>query len=193
MANTTELADYICKKALGQGTLQVGFTKIRLTEPVIVFAFPFTDQWFLSHPLTVAAMLGQAHAISKQVLDTTAAILTSEGYSVQRKTIWSVYGDFRPLAVAAGLGSWGRNGIVVNKNHGAGLLFAAIFTNAPLNQAERSDAAEEHCLSCGDCARACPGQAFTDHGFRIQKCLPYCLRGCANCITACRSRRRTSL
>jgi epoxyqueuosine reductase len=186
MSKSKELTEYIRKKALSSGALLVGFTKIRLTEPVIVFAYPFTEQWFLRKPLVVARMLDRAHAVSTQVMDISTKILNSEGYPVRCKSILSVYGDFRPLAVAAGLGNWGRNGIIVNKEYGAGLLFSAIFTNAPLDPTLEKPVTEPHCLSCGDCIRACPGQAFTSHGFLVRNCLPYCLRGCANCIKACK-------
>lgn len=188
MSNPSALGEMIKSTALKNGAILVGFTKIRLTEPVILFAFPFTDQWFLSKPLTVAELLFRTHAVSKDVLDQTAKILKSEGYLARCKTIWSVYGDFRPLAVAASLGSWGRNGIIVNNKYGAGLLFAAIFTDAPLESSKGSSIESQHCLSCGECIRACPGKAFTRRGFHIQKCLPYSLRGCANCLKACPDR-----
>lgn len=51
MNNDNDLSDYITKKTLAEGALLVGFTKIRIVEPVIVFAFPFTDKWFLNQPL----------------------------------------------------------------------------------------------------------------------------------------------
>jgi len=54
----------------------------------------------------------------------TSKILKSEGYTSKHKSIMSIYGDFRPLAISAGLGEWSRNGIIVNSDYGAGLLFA---------------------------------------------------------------------
>lgn len=175
------LSAYIKAKALDEGALLVGFTKIRQTEPVIVFGLPFTDDWFLKKPVKVAKLLLKDHAASNHVLDTTSKTLTKEGYRAHAKTIWSVYGDFRPLAVSAGLGDWGKNGIIVNRNFGAGLLFAALFTNAPLPAHARHT---EHCTACGQCVQACPAQAF-EGGFQAIRCLAYCLKGCSECLKIC--------
>ena len=85
-------------------------------------------------PLNIAKIIKKEYGISKHVQEIISKILKSEGYTTQHKSIMSIYGDFRPLAVSAGLGEWGRNGIIVNKDYGAGLLFAATFTNAPLRK-----------------------------------------------------------
>lgn len=92
-------------------------------------------------------MFQKENAISKHVQDTTSKILKSEGYTYHHKSIMSIYGDFRLLAVSAGLGQWGRNGIVVNNEYGAGLLFAATFTNAPLEQSSIKEVTT-HCTNC---------------------------------------------
>ena len=57
MENKDDLSNYITKTAIAEGALLVGFTKIRVIEPVIVFAFPFTDKWFLKRPLNIAKMI----------------------------------------------------------------------------------------------------------------------------------------
>ena len=164
MNNDNYLSDYITKKALAEGALLVGFTKIRIVEPVIVFAFPFTDKWFLNQPFKVARMFQKENVISKHIQDRTSKILKSEGYTYHHKRISSIYGDFRPLAVSAGLGQWGRNGIIVNSEHGAGLLFAATFTNAPLEQSSIKTVTT-HCTNCEHCISACPGKAFENNTF----------------------------
>ena len=184
MKNGNDLSDYITKKAIDEGAILVGFTKIRVVEPVIVFAFPFTDKWFLEQPLNVVKMLKKEHSISKQVLAETSKILKSEGYTTQHKSIMSVYGDFKPLAVSAGLGQWGRNGIVVNSNYGAGLLFAAIFTNAPLEQSFIKENTK-HCTNCEHCISACPGNAFENNTFHPYRCIPNTIKGCSECLKMC--------
>ena len=191
MESHAQLKSYLKQKALSQGALLFGTTKIRRVEPVIVLGFPFTAKWFLKNPLRVAGMLSREYAASKHVQDCLATILHRCGYSAHYKTIWSLYGDFRPIAVAAGLGEWGRNGIVVNKNHGSGLLFAAVFTNAPLAaDTQQNHGLESHCTTCEQCIAACPGHAFDQHGFHAHRCLPNCLKGCTACITACRGNNR---
>lgn len=61
------LSEYIKKVAFTEGALTVGFTKIRKMEPVIVFAYPFTEKWFLDRPLSVVNFLSLDHNISRHV------------------------------------------------------------------------------------------------------------------------------
>ena len=184
MKNENDLSDYITKKALAEGALLVGFTKIRVVDPIIIFGFPFTDKWFLKQPLNTVKLLQKEYSISKHVQDTTSKILKSEGYTCQHKSIMSVYGDFRPLAVSAGLGEWGRNGIVVNNDYGAGLLFAATFTNAPLEQSLIKEKIK-HCTNCNQCISACPDKAFENNTFHAYRCIPHAIKGCGECLKVC--------
>jgi len=184
MEKQDDLSNYITKKAIAEGALLVGFTKIRMIEPVIIFGFPFTDKWFLKQPLNIAKMIKKEYGISKHIQNTTSKILKSEGYNSYNKSILSVYGDFRPLAVSAGLGAWGRNGIIVNKDYGAGLLFAATFTNAPLESSQvTKDIA--HCTNCEQCISACPGKAFENNTFHVYRCIPNTIKGCNECLKVC--------
>jgi len=183
----TDLSRYIKQKSLDEGALLVGYTKIRRVEPVIIFAFPFTDKWFPKQPFNITKMLGKEYTISKQVQNTITKTLIGEGYTAHKKTILSLYGDFRPLAISAGLGEWGRNGIVVNNKYGSGLLFGAIFTNAPLEVADihTGQAPQKHCINCGQCIQACPSNAFENNRFHISRCLPHTMRGCSECVNVC--------
>lgn len=182
-----ELMEEITSTATSNGALLVGTTKIRRAEPVILFAFPYSEKWFFSYPITLTRWLGKEYLASKHVQNLTAKILHQAGYRAEYKTILSVFGDFRPLAVSAGMGEWGRNGLVVNKHYGSGLLFAGIFTDAPLEVAESLTPEVEttHCSDCGHCIQSCPGNAFADGHFHYHKCLPYAVRGCAECVKAC--------
>ena len=84
--------------------------------------------WFLKQIARTSKELTRDSLISKHVHDEVTDILNKEGYQSNRKSVLSLYGDFRPLAVAAGLGEWGRNGLIVNEKFGAEMLFSAIFT-----------------------------------------------------------------
>lgn len=187
--NNVQLREHIRKVAVDNGALVVGFTKIRHMEPVIVFGFPFIDEWFLKHPFNTTKRLGKNYLTSKKVQDLVAQILTREGHRVEYKTVLSLYGDFRPMAVAAGLGKWGRNGLVVNRQYGSGLLFASLFTNAPLEAETTGNYRNIECLcsECNNCVLSCPARAFEHNRFHLSRCLPNAVRGCAECLRACRS------
>lgn len=189
-----ELFAEIASTARKNGALMTGLTHIRRVEPVLVFAFPFTDAWFLHHFIPVTSWLGKEYLESKHVQNLTARLLQREGFQAEYKTVMSLFGDFRPLAVAAGLGTWGRNGLVVNKQHGAGMLFSAIFTDAPLEMEVAESVVPEvagHCTDCGACVAACPVRAFDGGGLSVTRCSAKVARGCSECLRVCAGGKTT--
>jgi len=79
-----------------------------------VIGFPFSNKWILNHPFYITKRFGEEVCNSWKLLRNVAHVLRKEGYLADIKTPLSVFGDSRPLAVSAGLGSWGKNGLVVN-------------------------------------------------------------------------------
>ncbi len=69
-----------------------------------------------------------------------------------------------PYAIQAGLGEYGRHGLVITKEYGPRLRFGKIFTDMPLahDQPVRFGV-KEFCDICRKCAEACPPQAIP-HG-----------------------------
>jgi len=65
-----------------------------------------------------------------------------------------------PLALAAGLGEYGRHGMVITPEFGAGLRFGKIFADRPLHHdGPVHFGVKEFCESCNRCAEACPARA----------------------------------
>ena len=66
-----------------------------------------------------------------------------------------------PAAQAAGLGELGKHGSIINRAYGSSFRLAAVTTDLPLI-ADKSDkfGAEEFCVSCQVCVRACPPDAI---------------------------------
>jgi len=113
-----------------------------------------------------------------------------------------------PLAVDAGLGVMGRNGLLLTRDHGACVRLCKVFTDLPLEPDEPDqDGAEDICGACGLCAEACPAGAisaapapsfdvagnFNNPGilrWRVdaEACHDYWRKighDCSNCIAAC--------
>ncbi len=92
--------------------------------------------------------------------------------------------DFRTLAVLAGLGAPSRLGLVLDPGWGPWLgLRAARFVPWELPPGAP---AEDLCGGCpGPCEVACPGEAFVDHRWSVQRCAAFheqadtCARSCA--------------
>lgn len=69
-----------------------------------------------------------------------------------------------PLAIQAGLGEYGRHGLVITPEFGPRLRFGKIFTDMPLSHDRPvSMGVKEFCEQCDRCAQACPARAIP-HG-----------------------------
>ncbi|MEL7157195.1 MAG: reductive dehalogenase [Actinomycetota bacterium] len=70
-----------------------------------------------------------------------------------------------PLAIKAGLGEYGRHGLVITPEFGPRLRFGKIFTDLPLaHDQPRTFGVKEFCQSCDRCAEACPARAIPHGG-----------------------------
>ncbi|HUT51691.1 MAG TPA: reductive dehalogenase [Alphaproteobacteria bacterium] len=69
-----------------------------------------------------------------------------------------------PYAIQAGLGEYGRHGLVITKEYGPRLRFGKIFTDMPLaHDRPARFGVKEFCDICQKCADACPPKAIP-HG-----------------------------
>jgi reductive dehalogenase len=71
-----------------------------------------------------------------------------------------------PMAVDAGLGELGRNGILITEKYGPRVRLCKVFTDLPLVHDKPVDlGVQAFCEICEKCAKSCPGQALK-HGER---------------------------
>ncbi|MEE9416412.1 MAG: reductive dehalogenase [Acidimicrobiales bacterium] len=69
-----------------------------------------------------------------------------------------------PMAIQAGLGEYGRHGLLITPELGTQLRLGKIFTNLPLaHDKPKSFGVKKFCESCNRCAKACPAKAIP-HG-----------------------------
>lgn len=104
-------------------------------------------------------------------------------YNCQVISPISVKEDLRGLARIAGIGERGLNRSILHKDYGGNLLFAAFYTNAPINTFKGN--APDHCFKCGACIKVCPGKAISQKGVSILRCSPYSFRACQRCLDVC--------
>ena len=87
--------------------------------------------------------------------------------------------DTRPvpelfLAVTAGLGVRGRNGLLRTPQHGCRIFIATLFTELEFPEVKRVAEFAVPCAECGACVRNCPtGALGADGVIRIARCRSY--------------------
>ena len=79
-----------------------------------------------------------------------------------------VFIDFGKAAKACGIGEEGLNGRIIAKGHGPFLRYVFIVTDAPLEV--DPPLTQTLCDRCGECVRACPGNAIDENGLDSWQC-----------------------
>lgn len=87
------------------------------------------------------------------------------------KPVPDVIIDFGKAAKACGLGEMGLNGKIINKKYGPFMRYCFIITDAPLDCDE--ELSETICDKCGECIKACPGNAVSEKGLDTWQCSVY--------------------
>ena len=113
-----------------------------------------------------------------------------------------------PIAIDAGLGQLGRNGLLITKEFGSRVKLVKIFTDLPLKYDKPKDfGVTEFCKTCFKCAKECEADAiskekeptFEVHNIsnnkgvlrwavNAEKCYNYWLENgseCSTCIVVC--------
>jgi epoxyqueuosine reductase len=103
-----------------------------------------------------------------------------------------------PAAIAAGFGELGKHGSIINREFGSGFRLAGVTTTMPLVANVRDEfGADDFCLNCQACTRACPPDAISDEKTMVRgvekwyvdfdKCIPYFVENaaCGICIAIC--------
>lgn len=79
--------------------------------------------------------------------------------------------DFGKAAKACGLGEMGLSGKIINKKYGPFMRYCFIITDAELEYDE--PLTEPVCDKCGECIKACPGNAIDENGLNTWQCAVY--------------------
>jgi reductive dehalogenase len=153
-------------------------------------------------PGSAATGLGYSHMAS--VAGSLAHFIRDLGYTAiasGNDTALSI-----PIAIDAGLGELGRNGLLVTKKYGPRVRLCKVITDLPLISDHPIEfGVSDFCKVCKKCAEKCPGQAIqygdrTTEALNVsnnsgvlkwpvdaEKCLGYWSKSssCTNCIRVC--------
>lgn len=176
-----------------------------VTNVIVVAKKMSYDLIRMSPSATAATAAANGYAEDAVTLLSLAQYIRSLGYIAianQNDTTLAI-----PYALKAGLGEYGRNGVVITKEFGPRVRLGRILTNMPLAHDQPvSFGVEKTCEICRRCANNCPPQAI-DHGkpttytfgrsnikgikkwtADAEKCFKFwVVKGsdCANCIRTC--------
>ncbi len=130
-------------------------------KSVIVFVFEMDIEALRTSPSVIAsAAAGKAYSSMGEVSYKIAVFLRKLGYyatSSGNDTGLNV-----PLAVQAGLGEAGRNGLLITQKFGPRHRIAKVYTDLELAPDKpRKFGVREFCRLCKKCADACPAQAIS--------------------------------
>ncbi len=139
------------------------------------------------------------HIVIKEKLKFIENFLKNLGYSSYISVDNSIY-DERYLAYKAGLGFYGKNGLLINKKYGSFFFIGIVLTDAIMDYNEED---KSNCLNCNLCVNACPTKAINNNKIiNGNKCLSYltqkknieddekkyinsCVYGCDICSNVC--------
>ncbi len=100
------------------------------------------------------------HRVVKQKLEELAKPLIDSGYCAKCYTDTGALSD-RHLAFCAGLGFYGKNGMLINEKLGSRFFIGHIITDCPIK--EDKPLKNTICMGCGKCLKACPSGAIKDN------------------------------
>jgi epoxyqueuosine reductase QueG len=81
----------------------------------------------------------------------------------------SVYASYKRIAQLAGIGSYGKNALIIHPKHGPWLRFGAVLTDAPLLPDRPFEG--DLCGKCERCLAACPADALEPYVVDPDRCL----------------------
>lgn len=151
--------------AKSMGIEKCGFTHYN-GKSAIVCLFPYF-QGYSAGNLSLYARSIDYHLIIKEKLD----VLTEFIRTLSPESICENFADIGPeierqLAYDAGLGFFGKNGMLINDDFGSYFFIGYILCDLPLEDDKPLD---KSCMRCNACINACPGGALGG-GFDISKC-----------------------
>jgi ferredoxin len=128
----------------------------------IVLVFPMREPWVGTSPeLPTTAETARVYQQTSAACYALARTLVRLGAPARAHVDSNYLVMCPPIAVQAGLGELGRNGLLVHRTLGPGVRLGVVTTSAPL----ATDAPECHgvgafCQVCAKCAQHCPAGAI---------------------------------
>lgn len=145
-------------------------------QSVLSFAFPYAGGF--DRPVADYALGNDYHDVVRDFLGLVVEQLRNEYGGRYRICVDSAPVFERYWAERCGLGRRGRNGLVFVPGAGSRVFLAEIISTLPVSKLPEPPLmtadAEDYCINCGRCIKACPANALQDDGtVDARRCLSY--------------------
>ncbi|WP_069986830.1 epoxyqueuosine reductase [Massilioclostridium coli] len=135
-------------------------------KSVIVCLFPYYSPELEQGNISQYAMVEDYHKVVGSYLSRACELLSQVGGKfvpfVDNSPIPEV-----SIALQAGLGKQGKNGLLITKQYGTYQFIGEIVTDQLL---EYDVSSKAFCCGCGRCETACPGKAIQHGKIRLEQC-----------------------
>ena len=139
---------------------------------ILVFVFPYQNQNQTGRYLTAKFAYGEDyHIVVKEKLTEIAKTLELNRYEVMVDVSFL---DEKLCASLAGIGTIGKNNLIISKKFGTFVVIGEIVTDEVFDYYDQP--IFSLCNNCSLCIDACPTKAL-DNGFDRKKCLSYLTQG----------------
>jgi len=145
----------------------IGIEKIGFSGNSVVALFPY----FLEEEtgnLSLYARCLDYHNVVGEKLEQIESFLKELGAKETLVHVDKGGLDDRKAAFDAGLGFYGKNGLLICEEYGSYFFIGQIVHDLNI---EADAPLSRKCLSCGACLRYCPGGALSSKGFDPERCL----------------------
>ncbi|WP_220681819.1 4Fe-4S binding protein [Methanofollis formosanus] len=191
----------------GMGFSEIGYARVCEDEIFKQKGILYTNAIVITAPMdrakidTVPSIDGSdtffaSYAMLGEIVNRVADHLRAHGFGAQADPALGGKVSFPNLAENAKIGLRGRHGLLISPQNGPCQRIAAVYTsitNLPVRSENPHLWIREFCMTCGECARHCPGGAIDPGSKRrrpfidAKKCHPYFEEhhGCGVCIRVC--------
>jgi len=144
------------------------FKIMEKAKSVIVFLLPYKADDKKTN-LSEYAKGEDYHIVAERICDDIIDVLNNNGFKgigfCDNGTL-----DDRYLAYLAGLGIYGKNGLIINDKYGTYTFIGYVVTDM---ECDDGVAKPGMCIGCDKCIKSCPGGAISDDGIDYTLCASY--------------------
>lgn len=148
---------------------EIGIEKAAFSEKSFVALFPYYVEGENGN-ISMYARGEDYHTVAEKKLRVIAEEMSALGATRTEIHVDKGCLDDRQAAHQAGLGFFGKNGMLICEEYGSWFFIGQVVHDLEI---ERDYPSDKKCMGCGECSRKCTGGALSPNGFDIEKCVSH--------------------